>query len=643
MICQDIGPPDAKIVLVGEAPGANEERTGVPFAGASGNLLKQMLSHSGISFHDCYVTNVMNVRPPNNKFQYFYDGKLPGATLEAAIIKLRDKIEQIRPNVIITLGAEALRAVCNKRKITAYRGTWLSFRDIPVLPTFHPSYVLRQYQSHVIVEMDLAKAVSGKMKLVPQMILGPSTTQVLHWCHTAVGRVSYDIETVGKHVRCISFACNGRVPICVPFIRFKSSDLASVGAKRVLLQSSAQAAGSYWSPQDEVRVIDAIQRLFDSGIQIVGQNSIGFDAPLLYDEFGIVIKEHFMDTMHAWHCARADTPIRTLRGIKSIQNVTTDDYVWGWENDLAIPVKVVKVACTQRDAKLVRIEFWHRGRLGEGCIRRYLDVTPDHKVRLTNGTWRHAKDLRVGDSLTRLKAFTLRDGNEYICQGRKVSRVVYNYLKGPIPEGRTIHHKDSDVTNNMPNNLACLSTSEHNTTHGRCPPSQKGKIPWNYGHGKLNEDRVREMYESGMSAMYIADIFGVNQSTVSRFMKRHCISTRCLSAAQQTRRSNEKNAKVLRVHHLEKTYDVYDIMVDDPCCCFAANDIMIHNCLYSELPMGLSFLCSVLTDYANYWTDKVTTDDISEWKYNTMDSVVTLEVSYKIEQELKESDFEYVN
>ena len=374
MLCQDIGPPDAKIILVGEAPGKNEDRTGVPFSGAAGSLLKQMLTHSGIRFADCYVTNVMNVQPPNNKFEYFYDGKLPGASLETAIVKLRDKLEAIRPQVIITLGAEALRAVCNKRKITAYRGTWLSFRDIPVLPTFHPAYVLRQYQSHVVVEMDFTKAVSSKCKPVPTMILGPSAQQVLRWVDNAIRRhkydegnhrIAYDIETVGKHVRCIAFADGNQMPICIPFIRFKSSDLAKVGTTRVMLQSQSQAAGSYWSSRDEVHVLDAIQQLFDSGIEIVGQNSIGFDAPLLQDEFGLHIREHFMDTMHAWHC------------------------------------------------------------------------------------------------------------------------------------------------------------------------------------------------------------------------------------------------------------------------------------LYSELPMGLSFLCSVLTDYANYWTDKVTTDDISEWKYNTMDAVVTLEVSYKIEQELKESNFEH--
>ncbi len=329
MICKDIGPPDAKIILIGEAPGANEDRTGIPFSGGAGALLKQMLSHVGISFKDCFVTNIMNVRPPSNKFEYFYEGKLPGASLETAIIKLRDKIENIRPQVIIPLGNEALKAVCNKDKITSYRGTWLSFRDIPVLPTYHPAYVLRQYQSHVVVEMDLAKAVSGKIKPMPQMILQPTAHDVLNWIETVWlvnnkrsvvrNRISYDIETVGKHVRCIAFADGVHRPICIPFIRFKSSGLAKVGSTRVML-STSESAGSYWSVQDEVRVIDAIQRLFDSGIEIVGQNSICFDAPLLQDEFGICIKEHYMDTMHAWHCLYSELPM----GLSFLCSVLTD-------------------------------------------------------------------------------------------------------------------------------------------------------------------------------------------------------------------------------------------------------------------------------------------------------------------------------
>ncbi len=85
MLVQDIGPRDAKIMLIGEAPGAQEERSGKPFCGPSGTLLKMMLSHSGINFHRCYVTNVVNVRPPGNQFTHFYQDdkrKIPAPRLE---------------------------------------------------------------------------------------------------------------------------------------------------------------------------------------------------------------------------------------------------------------------------------------------------------------------------------------------------------------------------------------------------------------------------------------------------------------------------------------------------------------------------------------------------------------------------------
>jgi len=68
MLCRDIGPLDAKIMLVGEAPGKTEEEKGIPFIGSSGKLLKSMLSHSGIDYKSCYVTNVVPERPPNNNF-----------------------------------------------------------------------------------------------------------------------------------------------------------------------------------------------------------------------------------------------------------------------------------------------------------------------------------------------------------------------------------------------------------------------------------------------------------------------------------------------------------------------------------------------------------------------------------------------
>ncbi len=326
MRCRDIGPPDAKIVLIGEAPGIEEERAGIPFVGAAGGMLKQMLSHAGINYSQCYVTNIMDVRPPGNKFKYFYDGKMPSRELEEGWTRLRNKVEAIRPDVIIPLGAEPLKALCNKNGIVDWRGTWLSFRGINVLPTYHPSYVCRIYKDHPIVEMDFIKAVTRKPASEPAMIVQPALKDVCStlWHFANTGRVSFDIETVGKHIRCLAFAARNftcKQAICIPFIKFPSSELMkpAIGSKIVRLTGSGQA-GSYWTPAEEVAVLDAISKLFMSGIEVVGQNSICFDEPLLRYEFGLSIKNHYLDTMNAFHCLYTEF----LMGLYFLTSIYTD-------------------------------------------------------------------------------------------------------------------------------------------------------------------------------------------------------------------------------------------------------------------------------------------------------------------------------
>jgi uracil-DNA glycosylase family 4 len=326
---QDCGPPDADIMLIGEAPGEHEERQGVPFVGPAGKMLKQMLSHSGINYNNCYVTNVMDFRPPDNNFSYFYDRCQPTPRLEEAWSRLQNKVKAVNPKVVIPLGAEPLRALCNKTGIGEYRGTWLSFRGISVLPTYHPSYILRVYNEHPICELDFRKAVSQEPCDNPPMVLRPDLQQVLSWCtrlnkdgcfehrmNKATGtseqfgrRISFDIETIGKHVRCLGFY-DGRTAICIPFIKFASSNLATVNTASSIIPvaMSSGAPGSYWSPQEEVAVLNAIDELFRSGIEVVGQNSICFDEPLLQAEFGLDITNHYMDTMHAWHVLYPEFP-----------------------------------------------------------------------------------------------------------------------------------------------------------------------------------------------------------------------------------------------------------------------------------------------------------------------------------------------
>lgn len=321
MDCRDIGPLDANIMIVGEAPGKTEEQQGKPFVGSSGKLLKQMLSHSGINYSKCYVTNVAPVRPRDNKFKEFYDGRSPTKQLQIWQKQLRDKIEKIQPNVVIALGAEPLYAILNKRGISSWRGCISTYKGIKIIPTFHPSYVIRQYQTHPIVEMDLAKALQeSKFKEHREdrvdIKLSPSLREALEFlnvCKNNVERVSWDLETVGKHIRCVGLAIrrSGTIEaMTIPFMRFKSSSMAQMSKNNIIQVGGMSGAGaSYWTESEEYQVLNALAELMESPyVQKVGHNSISFDQTILADEFNMSVNNHYMDTMHAFHLLYAELP-----------------------------------------------------------------------------------------------------------------------------------------------------------------------------------------------------------------------------------------------------------------------------------------------------------------------------------------------
>lgn len=338
MKCRDIGPLDAKILIIGEAPGREEEACGMPFVGQSGKLLKNMCSTVGIDFNRCYITNIRSDRPPNNNFGYFYEDSKrnnPKETLRKSWFDLGDKIKRIKPEVVICLGDEPLRAVTNLRGITSWRGTRLEAYDTKVIATFHPSNILRVYSNRVIAEMDLTKALRESKGLIyknPNIITSPSVSCVLGWINAAKSRsrkqrVSFDIETIGKHVRCIGFARRSDIlhdlqAICIPFMQMINSSntaFSAIGNNKIKINGYGEV--NYWSKSDEELVLEAIALLLeDENIEKVGQNSIHFDAPLIKNEFGIDINNHKMDTMHAWHLLYPSLP----KSLDFISSVLTD-------------------------------------------------------------------------------------------------------------------------------------------------------------------------------------------------------------------------------------------------------------------------------------------------------------------------------
>ncbi|MEO0402418.1 MAG: uracil-DNA glycosylase [Pseudomonadota bacterium] len=131
------GVPGARVMIVGEAPGRDEDREGRPFVGRAGQLLDKMLAAIDLSrTASVYITNVLPWRPPQNR-----DPKPE----EIAMMQpfLHRHIELAAPDVLVVVGNHACQALLGKRGITRLRGTWTEARGKPALPMFHPAYLLR--------------------------------------------------------------------------------------------------------------------------------------------------------------------------------------------------------------------------------------------------------------------------------------------------------------------------------------------------------------------------------------------------------------------------------------------------------------------------------------------------------------------
>lgn len=148
------GHPDSPVMLIGEAPGRDEDLEGLPFVGRSGTLLDRMLASIGLSRkQNAYITNVIFWRPPGNR---------PPTPEEAAICApfMVRHIELKRPRVLLLLGGTPVRHVLNwEEGITRIRGRWGVYRkdglEIPTLPTFHPAFLLRQPSAKKLAWQDL--------------------------------------------------------------------------------------------------------------------------------------------------------------------------------------------------------------------------------------------------------------------------------------------------------------------------------------------------------------------------------------------------------------------------------------------------------------------------------------------------------
>ena len=239
------GPRTAKLALVGVAWGEQEELVGQPFVGASGQELNKLLAEVGLRRSECFATNVFALRPEGNNIEKFTAKKAEagggaqhpplhqGAYFREEFLpelaRLREELDEVRPNLVLALGATACWALLASAKIGALRGsvtqTHKGFlaRPLKVLPTHHPAVIFHNWALRPIVQADLLKAerecrFAEIRRPHRELIVEPSLEDVLSWFERPAQAYSCDTETLRGQIEMIGFARSRSDAIVIPFV-----------------------------------------------------------------------------------------------------------------------------------------------------------------------------------------------------------------------------------------------------------------------------------------------------------------------------------------------------------------------------------------------------------------------------------------
>ncbi len=132
-----VGNPNARVMFIGEGPGADEDAQGIPFVGKAGKLMNEAFKGLGINREEVYIANIVKCRPPNNRNPEKDEAN-------ACIDYLRNQVMVIKPEIIVLMGSVALKNILGEEYgITRSRGKWITKKDIKYMPTFHPAALLR--------------------------------------------------------------------------------------------------------------------------------------------------------------------------------------------------------------------------------------------------------------------------------------------------------------------------------------------------------------------------------------------------------------------------------------------------------------------------------------------------------------------
>lgn len=300
---------DAPLILVGEAPGEQELRTGLPFQGPAGDLLNECLHAAGITRHECYITNVLKFRPENNNADVYYNSKKGTMTDEfsAAQVNLTAELASTTGATIMALGDAAMFALLGFTDILKRRGSVYTRefggRERSIIPILHPAAALRTYTWRNLITWDLLRAkeimTNGWVAPARTIYLRPGFREMMHYidqCYRSK-LVGFDIEIVNEELFCFALAIDQNNIMCFP-LKDEHND--------------------YLNPHQEVELIQALGALLATH-PIIGQN-LNFDYTFMLRRYGLYIK-NLEDTMVAQGILYPDLP----KGLDFITSIYTKE------------------------------------------------------------------------------------------------------------------------------------------------------------------------------------------------------------------------------------------------------------------------------------------------------------------------------
>lgn len=338
------GPKNAKIMMIGEAPGVEELKRREPFVGTSGWYLDQMLNDAGLNRNGIFLCNVIDERPASGNISDWFvekKGEIKKLKLEPwrgryttnpnipkAVQALPEIVEAINPNVVVALGDLALWALTGEVGITKWRGSIMEMKSYSdelgeqqfgppykVIPTFNPAYVYRNYPQKWIVTQDFRRVRDESLFNYinyPKCnyIINPTFTEAMEALERVRGSIcTCDIEVWSNQIACVGFGFSRTEACCIPFM------------------TTTKESRSYWTQEEELAITLKMRSvLTDPQTRLIFHHA-HFDCQFFIYQWGYIPNVYF-DTMVAQHVAFANL----RKGLDFISSIYCDYYRF-WKED----------------------------------------------------------------------------------------------------------------------------------------------------------------------------------------------------------------------------------------------------------------------------------------------------------------------